>query len=184
MAERYAADLNGDETQERSIALNEREGWRETGRFVGVSGVVNVLYVAPEPEKRQSELVHSGVRDGGIGAVATGIEVSTTYTMDEPGKYGEFAYARSQNPTRKALEAALAVAEGGGRAMAFSSGLAAIDAVLRVMSPGEEMLLGEDAYGGTWRLLDKVWKKHGLTTKIVDLQNLDAVREAWGRRRA
>lgn len=167
-------------TQERSMALNKREGWREAGRFVGVSGVVNVLYVAPEPEKRQSELVHSGVRDGGIGAVATGIEVSTTYTMDEPGKYGEFAYARSQNPTRKALEAALAVAEGGGRAMAFSSGLAAIDAVLRVMSPGEEMLLGEDAYGGTWRLLDKVWKKHGLTTKIVDLQDLEAVRKAWG----
>lgn len=168
-------------TQQESMKLNQDEGWIEKGRFIGVSGVENILYVAPEPEKRHSELVHSGVRDNGIGAVATGIEVSTTYTMDEPGKYGEFAYARSQNPTRKALEAALAVAEGGGRAMAYSSGLAAIDAVLRVMSPGEEILLGEDAYGGTWRLLDKVWKKHGIATKIVDLQDLDAVRAAWGK---
>jgi cystathionine gamma-synthase len=167
-------------TQTGSMALNQKEEWVERGRFIGVSGVENVLYVAPEPEKRQSELVHSGVRDGGIGAVATGIEVSTTYTMDEPGKYGEFAYARSQNPTRKALEAALAAAEGGGRAMAFSSGLAAIDAVLRIMAPGEEILLGEDAYGGTWRLLDKVWKKHGLRTKIIDLQDLAAVRKSWG----
>lgn len=167
------------ETQRASVALNLAEQWTEAGSFIGVSGVKNILFVAPEPPRPHADLVHSGVRSGGIGAVATGIEVSTTYTMEEPGKYGEFAYARSQNPTRKALEAALASAEGGGRAMAYSSGLAAIDAVLRTLSPGETVLLGQDAYGGTWRLLDKVWKKHKILTKIVDLQDPEAVSEAW-----
>lgn len=166
-------------SQEESVALNRAEGWVESGSFVGKSGLVNLVFLAPEPSRLETDLVHAGVRDGGIGAVATGIEVSTTFTMDEPGKYGEFAYARSQNPTRKALEAALAKAEAGERAMAFSSGLAAIDAVLRLVNPGERVLIGEDAYGGTWRLLDKVWSRHGVGVDVVDLTDLAKVEGAW-----
>lgn len=155
------------------------EQWCEVGSFTGDSGEEHLVFLAPEPGRRQTEYVHSGVRAGEIGAVATGIEVSTTYTLREPGQYGEFAYARSQNPTRKALEDALGRAEGGGRAMAFSSGLAAIDAVLRLLNPGESVLIGEDAYGGTWRLLDKVWKKHGIQTRIVNLRDPSAVEAGW-----
>jgi len=166
-------------SQEESVALNRSEGWVESGSFVGKSGLANLVFLAPEPSRLETDLVHAGVRDGGIGAVATGIEVSTTFTMDEPGRYGEFAYARSQNPTRKALEEALAKAEDGERAMAFSSGLAAIDAVLRLLSPGERVLIGEDAYGGTWRLLDKVWSRHGIGVDVVDLTDLEKVSGSW-----
>jgi len=166
-------------SQEESVALNRSEGWVESGSFVGKSGLVNLVFLAPEPSRFETDLVHAGVRDGGIGAVSTGIEVSTTFTMDEPGKYGEFAYARSQNPTRKALEEALAMSEAGDRAMAFSSGLAAIDAVLRLLSPGERVLIGEDAYGGTWRLLDKVWSRHGVGVDVVDLTDLEKVSRSW-----
>lgn len=166
-------------SQGESVALNRAEGWVESGSFVGKSGLVNLVFLAPEPSRLETDLVHAGVRDGGIGAVATGIEVSTTFTMDEPGKYGEFAYARSQNPTRKALESALAKAEAGERAMAFSSGLAAIDAVLRLLNPGERVLIGEDAYGGTWRLLDKVWSRHGIGVDVVDLTDLEKVSRSW-----
>ena len=166
-------------SQAESVALNRAEGWVESGSFVGKSGLENLVFLAPEPSRLQTDLVHAGVRDGGIGAVATGIEVSTTFSMDEPGKYGEFAYARSQNPTRKALESALAVAENGSRAMAFSSGLAAIDAVLRLLSPGDRVMIGSDAYGGTWRLLDKVWKRYGIGVDVVDLTDLEKVSAAW-----
>ena len=166
-------------SQLASLALNDAEGWVRSGSFVGLSGVENVLFVAPQPSRLETDLIHAGVRTGGIGAVATGIEVSTTYTMQEPGKYGEFAYARSQNPTRKALEQALAVAEDGSKAMAFSSGLAAIDAVLRLLSPNERVMIGTDAYGGTWRLLDKVWSRYGIGVDVVDLESLDAVASAW-----
>jgi cystathionine gamma-synthase len=149
------------------------------GTDPGVETSTGQVRWGQEPESLMHDLVHSGIRDGGIGSVATAIEVSTTYKIEVPGQYGEFAYARSLNPTRKALEEALAVAEGGGRAMAFSSGLAAIDAVLRLLSPGESVMLGKDAYGGTWRLLDKVWRKHGIGVQIVDLENPEAVAAEW-----
>jgi cystathionine gamma-synthase len=166
-------------TQTESLELNRREGWVRAGSLIGKSGLENIVFLAPEPSRLQTDIVHAGVRTNGIGAVATGIEVSTTFTMDEPGKYGEFAYARSQNPTRKALESALVVAEDGSRAMAFSSGLAAIDAVLRLLSPGDRVMIGTDAYGGTWRLLDKVWKRYGIGVDVVDLTDLGKVSSSW-----
>lgn len=157
------------------VAVVAGDGGR-TGDGCGVS--MRVL-LAPEPSRLETDLVHAGVRDNGIGAVATGIEVSTTFSMEEPGAPREFDYARSQNPTRKALEEALAKAEAGGHAMAFSSGLAAIDAVLRLLNPGERVMIGEDAYGGTWRLLDKVWSRHGVGVDVVDLTDLGKVERAW-----
>ena len=166
-------------SQEESVALYRSEGWIESGSFVRKSGLVNLVFLAPEPSRLETDIVHAGVRENGIGAVATGIEVSTTFSMDEPCVYGEFDYARSQNPTRKALEEALAKAEGADHAMAFSSGLAAIDAVLRVLNPGERVMIGEDAYGGTWRLLDKVWSRHGIGVDVVDLTDLGKVDKAW-----
>lgn len=124
-----------------------------------------------------TRLIHSGVRPGPERAVVTPISVSTTYSMGEVAKYGEFDYARSQNPSRAALEEALAAAEGAVSAHAFSSGLAALDAVLRTVPPGSAVLVGNDAYGGTWRLLDKVWSSHGIEAVVVNLCDLTATSE-------
>ena len=110
--------------------------------------------------------------------MATGIEVSTTFSMAEAGSPGEFDYSRAGNPTRSALEQALAVAEGGRWASAFSSGLAAIDAVVRLQSAGSTVVVGLDAYGGTWRLLDQVYRDWGITIRAVDLTDGAALREA------
>jgi cystathionine gamma-synthase len=168
-------------TQPEAIELYRSEGWEAAGSFTGhPSGVENLIFLAPSDTSGVTGFVHAGVRDNGIGSVATGIEVSTTFAMEHPGQYGEFAYARSQNPTRKALEEALASAEGGAHAMAFSSGLAAIDTVLRLLSPGDRVLLGTDAYGGTWRLLDKVWSRYSIGVDIVDTRDPAAVAAAWG----
>jgi cystathionine gamma-synthase len=167
-------------TQTEAVELYRREGWQAAGSFTGhPSGVENLIFLAPEPGGDVTGFVHAGVRGGTARAVATGIEVSTTFSMDHPGEYGEFAYARSQNPTRKALEEALAVAEGAAHAMAFSSGLAAIDAVLRLVGPHERVIIGTDAYGGTWRLLDKVWSRYGIGVDVVDVRDAVAVEAAW-----
>lgn len=124
---------------------------------------------APARFASHTELVHSGVRPGPEGAVVTPISVSTTFSMAAAGEPGEFDYARAQNPSRAALEEALATAEGARYAHAFSSGLAAIDALLREVPPGATVVVGNDAYGGTWRLLDQVWRRHGITTHVADL---------------
>jgi cystathionine gamma-synthase len=168
-------------TQTEAVGLCRSEGWEAAGSFTGhPSGVENLVFLAPSDTSGVTGFVHAGVRDNGIGSVATGIEVSTTFSMEHPGRSGEFDYARSQNPTRKALEEALASAEGGAHAMAFSSGLAAIDTVLRLLTPGDRVLLGTDAYGGTWRLLDKVWSRYSIGVDIVDTRDPAAVAAAWG----
>ena len=132
----------------------------------------------PTAHAPATRLIHSGVRPGPEGAVVTPISVSTTYSMTEAAVYGEFDYARSQNPSRKALEEALAAAECARSAHVFSSGLAAIDAVLRLVEPGHAVLVGNDAYGGTWRLLDKVWSNHGVRVVVADVTDPAAVRDA------
>lgn len=130
----------------------------------------------PEPHHPSTEgavpnetsYVHSGVNPGAYGAVATGIELSTTFTMESPGVAGRYDYARAQNPTREALEDALRATENAANAQAWSSGLAAIDAVIRLTAAGRHVVIGNDAYGGTWRLLEKVWGRLGLRTVVVD----------------
>ena len=167
-------------TQTEAIELYQREGWTPGGSFIGhPSEVENLIFLAPESMQEVTGFIHAGVRQNGIRAVATGIEVSTTFGMDHPGEYGEFAYARSQNPTRKALEEALAVAENAKHAMAFSSGLAAIDAVIRLVGPNERIIIGTDAYGGTWRLLDKVWSRYNIKVDVIDVRDPAAVAAAW-----
>jgi cystathionine gamma-synthase len=164
-------------TQSEAAALYRESGWVERGSFVGVSGVENLVFTAAGSGPT-TRLVHAGVRPGPEQAVATGIAVSTTFATDTPGSFGEFAYARSQNPTRKALEEALAVAEGAGYASAFSSGLAAIDSVCRMVPPGGVVLVGADSYGGTWRLLNQVWANHRVGVRVADTTDLDAVAAA------
>jgi cystathionine beta-lyase/cystathionine gamma-synthase len=99
----------------------------------------------------------------------TPIFQTSTYVQEAPGKNKGYEYARSQNPTRKVLEEALAISENGKFGLAFSSGVAATDAVIKLLSPGDEVIAGNDMYGGTYRLFSKVFEKFGIKFHYVDM---------------
>jgi cystathionine gamma-synthase len=128
-----------------------------------------------------TKAIHAGFHpDPGTGAVNPPIYASSTFAQDGVGGLrGGFEYARTGNPTRAALEAALAAVEDGGFARAFSSGMAATDCALRsVLRPGDHIVIPDDAYGGTFRLIDKVFRHWGIEHTPVALSDLDAVRAA------
>ena len=119
--------------------------------------------------------------DQRTGGVVTPISMSTTFAQDSPGspKNG-YEYSRTGNPTRHAYEACLASLEGAHYGFAFASGLAAEDALFRQLDPGSQILLGNDAYGGTFRLIDSVHgKKSGLANAAVDLTKPEQIKDAW-----
>jgi cystathionine gamma-synthase len=125
--------------------------------------------------------IHAGYRpDPATGAVNAPIYASSTFAQDGVGGLrGGFEYARTGNPTRAALEAALASIEGGTFGRAFASGMAATDCALRaLLRPGDHVVIPDDAYGGTFRLIDKVFTKWGIDYTPVALSDLDAVRAA------
>ncbi len=125
--------------------------------------------------------VHAGQEaDPTTGAVIPPVHFSTTYAQDGIGGLRQgYEYGRSGNPTRTALQTQLAALEGGAHAFSFASGLAAEDALLRaVLTPGDEVLLGSDVYGGTHRLLARVLAPWGVGLRVVDMSDPDAVRRA------
>jgi cystathionine gamma-synthase len=124
--------------------------------------------------------IHVGQEpDPTTGAVVTPISLSTTFAQDAVGEHRGFEYSRSGNPTRTALEAQVASLEEAAHGLAFASGLAAEDNILRLLRPGQRILLGNDAYGGTFRLIAKVWGPLGFPWSAVDLTDLDALRAGW-----
>ncbi|HSB84787.1 MAG TPA: cystathionine gamma-synthase [Ilumatobacteraceae bacterium] len=126
----------------------------------------------------ETRAVHTGQEPDPItGAVVTPITLSTTFAQDGVGGHKGFEYSRSGNPTRAALEACVASLEGGRYGLAFASGLAAEDNVLRLLNPGDRVLLGNDAYGGTFRLISKVHT--ALKWTAVDLIDIDALAAEW-----
>lgn len=128
-----------------------------------------------------TKAIHAGYRpDPGTGAVNAPIYASSTFKQDGVGGLrGGFEYARTGNPTRSALEAVLAAVEAGTYGRAFSSGMAASDCALRaVLRPGDHVVIPDDAYGGTFRLIDKVFREWGVHHTPVPLADLDAVRAA------
>ena len=127
--------------------------------------------------KQGTKFIHAGAEpDPSTGAIMTPIYQTSTYVQSAPGVNKGFEYARSQNPTRKALEEALAIIENGKYGLAFSSGVAATDAVVKLLQPGDEIITGNDLYGGTYRLFTKVFEKFGLTFHYVDMTNAEKVR--------
>jgi cystathionine gamma-synthase len=127
----------------------------------------------------ETRAIHAGQDpDPATGAVVPPIHLSTTFAQHEPGK-AEYEYSRSDNPTRRVLEQAVASLEGAAHGFAFASGMAAEDAVLRSLRPGDHLILPNDAYGGTWRLVDKVYGPMGVAHTAVDLSDLAAVAAAW-----
>ncbi|MFT3846364.1 MAG: cystathionine gamma-synthase [Lacibacter sp.] len=129
--------------------------------------------------KPATKVIHAGmVPDPSTGAIMTPIYQTSTYVQEAPGVNKGYEYARSQNPTRKALEDALAEIENGKYGLVFSSGVAATDAVIKLLSPGDEIIAANDMYGGTYRLFMKVFEKFGLKFNYVDTTNPANVKAA------
>ena len=125
-----------------------------------------------------TKYVHAGAEpDPSTGAIMTPIFQTSTYVQAAPGKNKGYEYARSQNPTRTALESALAIIENGKHALAFSSGVAATDAVIKLLQPGDEVIAANDMYGGTYRLFTKVFEKFGVKFHYVDMHNADNLKK-------
>jgi len=123
--------------------------------------------------------IHAGQPpDPATGAVMTPIYQTSTYVQDGVGRHRGYEYSRTGNPTRAALEACLAALEGGQYGLAFSSGMAATDAVLRLFSPGDHVVAGNDVYGGTYRLFERLLRPYGLDFSYVDATDMDQVKAA------
>jgi cystathionine beta-lyase/cystathionine gamma-synthase len=123
--------------------------------------------------------VHAGQPPDPVsGAVMTPIVLSSTFAQDGPGNHKGFEYSRSGNPTRRALETCIASLEGGAHGFAFSSGLGATTTLLHTLKTGDHVVCGDDVYGGTFRLLDKVMKPMGIAHTMLDMRDRAAVRAA------
>lgn len=123
--------------------------------------------------------VHAGVEpDPSSGAVMTPIYQTSTYAQEDIGQHKGYEYSRTDNPTRTALQRAMALLEGGQHALAFASGMAAIDTLLRLIKPGEHVVCGDDVYGGTYRLFDKVLAQYGLDFSFVNAADANAFADA------
>lgn len=125
-----------------------------------------------------SKAIHGGQHpDKAYGAVMPPIYQTSTYAQTSPGEHKGYEYSRSGNPTRTALENAVASIENGTYGMAFASGLAAIDAVLKLLEPGDEVISTGDLYGGSYRLFKKMYEKYGIVFRFVDMGNVENIAE-------
>jgi len=123
--------------------------------------------------------VHAGVEPDPLsGAVMTPIYQTSTYAQEDVGRHKGYEYSRTDNPTRTALQKAMTMLEGGQHALAFSSGMAAIDTLLRLIKPGEHIISGNDVYGGTYRLFEKVLAQYGLEFSFVDVTDEEVLVES------
>lgn len=126
--------------------------------------------------KFNSKTIHGGQElEKGYGAVMPPIYQTSTFAQESPGEHKGYAYARSANPTRTALENAMASIENGNYGLAFGSGLAAIDAIIKLLSPGDEVLSNHDLYGGSYRLFKQIFEKYGLVFRFIDMQNAASI---------
>ena len=134
----------------------------------------------PDSARFPTICIHAGqVPDPSTGAIITPIFQTSTYVQEELGKHKGFEYARTQNPTRLALEQNLAAIEGGKAAYAFASGMAAIDAITTLLTSGDHVIVTDNTYGGTFRLFDKVLTKYGLTFSYVDTSRPEEIEQAF-----
>ena len=122
--------------------------------------------------KLATKIIHAGAEpDPSTGAIMTPIYQTSTYVQEAPGVNKGYEYARSQNPTRKALEDAYAIIENAKYGLAFSSGVAATDSVIKLLNPGDEVIAASDMYGGSYRLFTKVWERYNIKFIYVDTTN-------------
>ena len=124
-----------------------------------------------------TKAIHAGIEpDPGTGAVMTPIFQTSTYAQSAPGQHKGYEYARTQNPTRSVLEKNLAALEEGTYGICFSSGMAAMDSVMKLLHPGDEIISTNDLYGGSYRLMTKVYEKFGIKAHFVQMSDIEAVK--------
>jgi len=124
--------------------------------------------------------IHAGQEpDKETGAVMPPIYQTSTYAQRSPGEHTGYEYSRTGNPTRKPYEDCVAALEGGKYGLAFASGMSAIDAVLRLLAPGDHILSCDDVYGGTYRILERIYKKMGIEVSFVDMSDLKKTEQAF-----
>jgi len=129
--------------------------------------------------KFNTKTIHGGQKhEESTGAVMTPIFQTSTYAQSSPGNHKGYVYSRSANPTRTALENNFAAIENGTQGFAFSSGLSAVDCVLRLLQPGDEVIAGDDLYGGTYRMFTRLFEKYGLKFQFVDMNKVENVSQA------
>ncbi|MBW8685858.1 cystathionine gamma-synthase [Chitinophaga rhizophila] len=128
--------------------------------------------------KLGTKLIHAGVTpDPSTGAIMTPIFQTSTYVQNAPGDHKGYEYARTQNPTRDALQAALAAIENGTHGISFGSGLAATDAVMKLLNPGDEVIASNDLYGGTYRIFTKIFERYGIKFHFIGMQDAENIRQ-------
>lgn len=125
-----------------------------------------------------TKAIHAGLEpDPSTGAIMTPIFQTSTYVQESPGKNKGYGYARGKNPTRVALESNLAALEEGKYCICFSSGMGATDAVIKLLSPGDEVITGDDLYGGTYRMYTKIFANYGIKFHFIDLSSADNIKK-------
>jgi cystathionine gamma-lyase len=123
-----------------------------------------------------TKVIHAGIEpDPSTGAIMTPIFQTSTYVQDAPGDHKGYEYARTQNPTRAVLEANLAALENGTQGICYGSGLAAMDSVLKLLVPGDEVIATDDLYGGSYRIMTKVFGKYGIKFEFAGLSDLSTL---------
>ena len=126
-----------------------------------------------------TKAVHAGVEpDAGTGAIMTPIFQTSTYVQAAPGDHKGYEYARTHNPTRSALQQSLAVLEGGTEGLVYASGMAAVDAILKLLRPGDEVISTNDLYGGTYRIFTKIFEPFGIKFRFIGMQDVALLEDA------
>ncbi len=126
--------------------------------------------------KQDTQFIHAGAEpDSATGAIMTPIYQTSTFVQESPGVHKGYEYARTKNPTRSALETALAIVENGNYGLCFGSGSAASDAVIKLLNPGDEVIAANDMYGGTYRLFTKIFEKYGIKFHFINMQDANEV---------
>jgi cystathionine beta-lyase len=129
--------------------------------------------------KKETKMIHGGQEpDPAYKALMTPIYLSSSYAQEQLGEHPNYAYSRTANPTRTALEKSIASLENGSRSLSFASGLAAIDALMRLFKSGDHIIASKDIYGGTYRLFTQLFEQYGLEFSFVDLQDLGALKNS------
>ncbi|MCO5232435.1 MAG: cystathionine gamma-synthase [Chitinophagales bacterium] len=128
--------------------------------------------------KFATKVIHAGIEpDPSTGAIMTPIFQTSTYVQDAPGVHKGYEYARTQNPTRSVLESNLAALENGQYGICFASGLAATDAIIKLLNPGDEVISCNDLYGGSYRIFTKLFQRYGIGFHFVDMNNVQNIAE-------
>lgn len=126
-----------------------------------------------------TKAIHAGLEpDPSTGAIMTPIFQTSTYVQESPGKNKGYGYARGKNPTRVALEKNIAALEEGKHCVCFSSGMGATDAVIKLLAPGDEVVTGDDLYGGSYRMFTKIYEPFGIKFHFVDMTNVENISKA------